>query len=251
MFNANIKFASDNKFTGKDFLVPRVGFEPTCLAAPAPKAGASAISPPRQMLYYNYNMLEHYTEAFVFNNKTSKEIDAVVSLYTRDFGKVIAKVKSARKITSKLNGHLQPLNFVNARLIEKNFLLDGRQGFQIVDALSVDGAYFKKSFEESEKLLNIAEFINEMTFELHQDLRLWQAIKKIFSVDLAGLEEKIIYRGLLKILGFDPEHASCVAYLPTGKVCGNSQTDYFSKIEHIFLCAGCIGKIDKNQLLLI
>ncbi len=189
-------------------------------------------------------MLEHYTEAISLGNKTNKEIDAQIVLYTRDFGKVMAKAKSARKMTSKLNGHLQPLNFVNARLIEKN-------GFQIVDALTADGGHFERSSENLAKFLNIAEFINEMTFELHQDLRLWQAIKKIFSHTGENLSEKIIYRGLLKILGFDPEHASCV-------VCGNSRVDYFSKTEHVFLCAKCAclpvgtaGKIDKNQLSLI
>ncbi len=190
-------------------------------------------------------MLEHYTEAFVFDNKISKELDAIITLYTRDFGKVIAMAKSARKITSKLNSHLQPLNFVNCRLIEKNALSAGRQGFQVVDALTIeDGSQLEKNPENLAKFLNIAQFINEMTFELHQDLRLWQAIKKIFSADLAGLEDRVIYRGLLKILGFDPEHASCV-------VCDNPRADYFLKPEHIFLCVKCAGKIAQNQLLLI
>ncbi len=204
--------------------------------------------PPRELFVYNYSMLEHYTEAFVFDNKINKELDAVITLYTRDFGKVVAKAKSARKITSKLNSHLQPLNFANVRLIEKNSSPAGRQGFQLVDALTIDNSYKPKNLA---KFLNIARFIDEMTFELHQDLRLWQAIKKIFSADLANLEDKIIYLGLLKILGFDSEHAVCV-------VCGNPQTDYFSKSEHIFLCAKCVafqrsstGKIAQNQLLFI
>ena len=180
----------------------------------------------------------------MLGNKTSKEMDAQIVLYTRDFGKIIAKAKSARKMTSKLNGHLQPLNFVNARLIEKN-------GFQIVDALTIDYAQNNNSIPRLSAsgprfsaLLGVADFINEMTFEAHQDLRLWQAIKKIFSPAGENLSEKIIYRGLLKILGFDPEHASCA-------VCGNPQIDYFSKTEHIFFCKKCVGKIGDNQLLLI
>ncbi len=178
----------------------------------------------------------------MLGNKTSKEMDAQIVLYTRDFGKVAAKAKSARKMTSKLNGHLQPLNFVSARLIEKSA---GGQRFQIVDALTIDDKQaLNKNPENAQKFLNIAEFINEMTFEAHQDLRLWQAIKKIFSPVGESLEEKIIYRGLLKILGFDPEHGSCAT-------CGNSQINYFSKTEHIFFCGKCAGKIGDNQLLLI
>jgi len=201
-------------------------------------------------------MLEHYTEAFVFDNKINKELDAVITLYTRDFGKVIARAKSARKITSKLNSHLQPLNFANVRLIEKNALSAGKQRFQVVDALTIENnSRWEKNPGNLAKFLNIAQFINEMTFELHQDLRLWQAIKKIFSADLVELEDRIIYLGLLKILGFDSEYASCV-------VCDNPQTDYFSKSEHIFLCIKCAcpakrdslaaaGKITQNQLLFI
>ncbi len=188
-------------------------------------------------------MLEHYTEAFVLDNKGNGELDAIITLYTRDFGKVIAKAKSARKMTSKLNGHLQPLNFVNCRLVEKEHLPAGRQGFQIVDALSIDdyNPVFKKNSEALKKFLNIARFINEMTFELHEDRRLWLAIKKIMNSDI---DEKIIYLSLLKILGFDPEHATCA-------FCGDLPVGYFFKPDHNFLCAKCAGKVNKNEVLLI
>lgn len=177
-------------------------------------------------------MTEHYIEAIVLDNEIVGELDGLITLYTKELGKVVAKAKSARKITSKLNGHFQPLNFINCRLIEK-------RGIQAVDALTFD-----ISASRTEKFINVAQFIKDMTFDFHQDLRLWQAIKKIFSADLVNLEEKVIYRGLLKILGFDPEHAACV-------MCHNNQIKYFIKHDHSFLCEKCAGKSIKNDLLLI
>ena len=65
-------------------------------------------------------MTEHFTEA-----------DSLITFYTKDFGKVGAKAKGAKRIVSKLSAHLEPLNFVLVRLIE------GR-GFQIADALTIN-----------------------------------------------------------------------------------------------------------------
>ncbi|MBI4993673.1 DNA repair protein RecO [Candidatus Wolfebacteria bacterium] len=190
-------------------------------------------------------MREHFTEAFVLNNKDLGELDSLITLYTADFGKVIAKTKSSKKITSKLVGHLQPLNFANVRLIEKNSLLAGRQGFQIIDALTnYENKIPTTDMHHLKKNLNVAEFINEMTYELQQDSRLWEAIKKIFA---SNLEEKIIYRGLLKILGFGPEFATCA-------FCHKNEAKFFIKTEHSFLCQNCGQgnlKISQNEVVSI
>ena len=76
-------------------------------------------------------MREYSTEGVVLDRVSSREADLRVTLYTRDLGKIIAKVKSGRAITSKLAPHLEPLNFVRLRIIEKN-------GFQVVVQISFD-----------------------------------------------------------------------------------------------------------------
>lgn len=183
-------------------------------------------------------MHEHFTEALVLDNQDKGELDALITLYTRDFGKVIARSKSVRKITSKLSGHLQPLNFINARLIEKN-------GFQIVDALTIDAmpnfSNNPKNPEILKKNLNVAKFINDMTYELQEDSRLWQAIKKIFA---SNFEEKIIYHGILKIIGFDPKFAICA-------FCHKNETRFFIKMDHSFLCQNCGLKMSQNDVVFL
>lgn len=193
-------------------------------------------------------MTEYFTEAIVLDKKESGEADSLLVLYTQDLGKITAKAKSLRKITSKLNGHLQPLNFAKIRLVEKN-------GFQIIDALSINSCELftrsesafggKKEAENFAKFMRILNFIKEMTFELHPDYRLWAAMKKLFSRDGGqDIEEKIIYRGLLKILGFDSQFADCA-------LCRKKEAKFFIKEDHLFFCGDCGLKNRGDGVILI
>jgi len=174
-------------------------------------------------------MTEYFTKALVLDQQDSGELDKSIYLYTEDLGKVVAKAKSIRKITSKLASQLQPLNFVRVRLVEKN-------GFQVVDALA-----FNK-IKTSLLAFEFVQFIKEMTFELQPDRKFWLLIRKI-SQELKN-NKKFSYKLLLKVLGFSPEFARC-------HVCASKFVPYFSKTEQVFLCQKCAFKIDKNELILI
>lgn len=132
-------------------------------------------------------MREYYTEAVVLDKEDLGDQDARVFLFTKNLGRITAKIKSAKKITSKLNGHLEPLNIISARLIENG---DGR-GFQIVDALK-EGAV-------SVVFLNSLRLIKDLSADGDPDLWLWGLVKN------GNLEEKLV----LAALGFDPEFARC------------------------------------------
>lgn len=191
-------------------------------------------------------MAEYFTEAIVLDKKEVGDFDGLISLYTKDLGKVVAKARSIRKITSKLAGHLEPLNFVRVRLVEKN-------GFQVVDALAPrQKKKIRASIENFSKQLDLLQFIKDATYELQPDQHLWREIRKILSGDF---NEKTIYpvrnnisngvyRELLKILGFDPKFAEC-------HHCGDKTIRYFSKTDQIFFCQKCGGKIPKDEVILI
>ncbi|MEK7634600.1 MAG: DNA repair protein RecO [Patescibacteria group bacterium] len=182
-------------------------------------------------------MKEYFTEAFILDIQEKGEFDSLITLYTRDFGKIMAKAKSIKKIVSKSAGHLQPLNFANVRLIEKN-------GFQVIDALTSEScAKLKINSDSFAKFLNIAKFIKDATFEHHCDYRFWLAIKKIMELDIIK-DEMIIYRWLLKILGFDSEFADCV-------VCKSKEIKFFLKNDHCFICQKCAFKAPKDEVVLI
>ncbi len=174
-------------------------------------------------------MTEYFTSALVLDTEDSAEFDKSIYLYTKELGKVVAKAKSIRKITSKLAGHLQPLNFVRIRLVEK-------KGFQITDALDLE------RIKPSQQALAVLQFIKEMTFELQPDKNLWSIIKKTFQ-DLKNNKE-ISYQPLLRALGFAPDFARC-------NVCDSKLVAYFSKSEQVFLCRRCVLKVSQDEVILI
>ncbi|MEK7635614.1 MAG: DNA repair protein RecO [Patescibacteria group bacterium] len=177
-------------------------------------------------------MTEYFTESFVIDKKVNNESDGLVILYTKDLGRVTAKVKSIKKITSKLSGHLEPLNFVECRLIEKN-------GFQIIDALTLyNNSHLRKDELIYSQSLKLLQFVETMTFDLQPDTRFYAAIKKILEhfIDYKD-KQKIIYFHLLKILGFDPTFALCAA-------CHKKEIKFFEVNNHEFLCGNCISIAD-------
>ncbi len=174
-------------------------------------------------------MKEYFTKALVLDQENAGEADRRVFLYTEELGKVAARAKSARKITSKLAGHLEPMTFSDVRIIEKN-------GLQIVDALS-----FKK-IKKSEVNLKFLRFIKEMTFEFQPDRHLWIIIKKIFH--RGEKSDSVPYGEILKIMGFDPKFATC-------QICQSRHVNYFFETEQIFLCKRCSSKVPQNEIVLI
>ena len=162
-------------------------------------------------------MQEYLTEAVVLDREPSGDLDFRVSLFTKKFGKMVAKVKSARKITSKLSGHLIPGNIVNARIIEKN-------GLQVVDAVKKSAISCGSDFY----------FLNKVLADAEPDLAIWQ---KITSNNFQWLE-------ILKTLGWDPEFASCSS-------CSRSNPKSFNFRSQEFLCANCFLNFGKKELLYI
>lgn len=170
-------------------------------------------------------MIEHYTKSLVLHREPKGEVDEVFTLYTRDLGKIHAKAKSIRRITSKLSGHLTPGSFNKIRIIENN-----GSGFQVIDALS-DGTF------KHDELHKFLDFLDKMTPEREPDDELWCYIESIIDLgELRGME----YRRLLEIMGFGPKFAKCVN-------CGRKEIDYFMPSDVIFLCDKSFADLKINE----
>lgn len=157
-------------------------------------------------------MTEHYTEAVVLDKEDLKDFDSRFHLYSRDFGRVLAKATSTRKIVSKLAAHLEPGNLIQVRLVGKNV-------FQIVDALKISG------FSKTPETVTSLNLIKELTPEGQPDNELWQLLK---TGDLSGGK-------LLRALGFGQEFASC-------QNCGVEDPAHFLLNELEYYCAVCFIK---------
>ncbi len=64
-------------------------------------------------------MPAYRTNAIILKRENIFEADRVYHLYTEDFGKIRTIAGSARKINSKLAGHLEPFNLIWVELMSK------------------------------------------------------------------------------------------------------------------------------------
>ena len=171
-------------------------------------------------------MIESFIEAIVLDRREAGEYDTLVDLYTRERGKITARAKSARKITSKLSPYLEPLNLIQARVLEGGENPAGRASFQIVDALGAE------RFPLTPQNLRLAALVNQLTFELDPDQRLFHVLRESF----AGREGAAgRYQGVLAVLGYDPTHAEC-------RTCGKAP-ELFSPADMAFYCASCASPL--------
>ncbi|MDO8504948.1 MAG: recombination protein O N-terminal domain-containing protein [Candidatus Liptonbacteria bacterium] len=162
-------------------------------------------------------MNEYVSEAIVLEKDPQGELDERVSVFTKRFGKFSAKVKSSRKITSKLSPHLEPGNLIRVRLVEKGNL-------QIVDAL------------KSERLNSPPAFfylLNRILAEGEPDTELWKAL----------ISGEANWKKILGILGWDPMHASC-------ENCGRPGAASFHLASQSFFCGNC-GSSARGETVLV
>lgn len=168
-------------------------------------------------ILYTFIMVEHYTKAFVLAREPKSELDVAVTLYTKDLGKVTAKVKSVRRITSKLSGHLTPGGLAEVRIVERN-----GNGHQVVDALSTP-------VEVTLESLRFLDFINKFVPVVLPDLRLWHELEYVIT---KNAPTKAAYHRIISVMGYDPQNATC-------DNCQSQQIAYFVPRDIMFLCGHC------------
>src|SRR3989344_2348429 len=113
-------------------------------------------------------MVEYYTEAIVLGRRPQGELDELVTLYTKDLGKVEAFLKSSRRLLSKLSAHLLSGNLVQVRIVEKNRL-------QVADVLG------EKSKSDPPAILNFLSFLDQVIPWGEPDQPLWRLLKEVIS----------------------------------------------------------------------
>jgi len=171
-------------------------------------------------------MQEYVTDAIVLEKEPLRDFDARYFFFTKRFGKMAGKATSARKITSKLAGHLEPGSMAKVRFVHRSGGNGNGNGApQIADALK-----YGKLAASSANL----HFLNALLPGGETDAALWN--------ELTGKE--FSWMRILRILGWDPEEAGCEG-------CGKNEAAAFYIPKQEFFCASCALKLDRNELLLL
>lgn len=181
-------------------------------------------------------MLDLTTRAIVLDKEDIGEYNSRVSLYTEKLGGVAAYATSTRKLASKLAAHLEPLNIVDVRLVEK------RSGsFQIGDALVVHSNLgWKSSFDKAPVVLKIISILKEQSFNGNFDIEIWNLFYQILLTKDGGSLKQCLAK-FLTVLGFNPKYASCA-------LCGSGAPRYFLLRDFYFYCDSCAPSLESSIL---
>lgn len=150
-------------------------------------------------------MQEYVTDAVVLKKDPLGDLDGRYTLFTKRFGKIVAKAKSSRKITSKLASHLEPGIMTKVRFIET-------KGTQLIDALK---------FGQVSMPLADLHALNQLLPDAEPEPELWEL--------LVSNGARWSWPAVLAILGWDPADAECVT-------CGAKHPAYFFIPRQEFYC---------------
>ncbi|MDD5043576.1 MAG: DNA repair protein RecO [Patescibacteria group bacterium] len=162
-------------------------------------------------------MSTYKTRAIVLTKKTWRENDALYSFYSEDFGKIKAVAKGAKRISSKLAPHLEPLMVTDLMVARSSRGVDKVAGSSLVR----DFCLLKNNFPRLILAGQAVELVDEFVDLEHGDARIFELLKRFFILlndGFAGDNDfvksktalKIFILQLLDYLGYTPELYSCV-----------------------------------------
>jgi DNA repair protein RecO (recombination protein O) len=173
-------------------------------------------------------------EAIVIRRRDWGEADRLLTLYTRERGKIQAVAKGARKPTSRKSGHIE--------LFTRTKLLIARsRSIDIITQAETSEAYrrLRESLETSTLAHYFAELLDRFTGEAETDHALFDllslALAWLCEADDSRLVARYYELRLLELAGFRPELHHC----PSCRKQLEPLKSYFSSAQGGVLCPTC------------
>lgn len=174
-------------------------------------------------------------EAVVLRHANWGEADRILTLYTRERGKVRAIAKGARRIKSRKAGHLEPFTHVTLQLAK------GRDLFIITQAETLE-AYLPihENLDKTSQAAYLAELLDRFTYEDESENHtifhlLTETLDRIENEDDPWLAIRYYEVHLLDLLGYRPHLFECAN-------CGEkikAVDQFFSPAAGGVLCPRC------------
>ena len=142
------------------------------------------------------------TEGIILKKAGLNEVDRLLTVYTKELGKVLVSAKGVRRLESKLRYSIEPISYVQLILVEgKNFLI-------LKDTvLKNQFLKIKKDLEKTKIAKEIADLIDEAIAGEEKDENIWKLILNIFKdLNTGKIDLKEFQKNFIELLGYDPEH---------------------------------------------
>lgn len=182
------------------------------------------------------------TEGIVLKSMEYEEADKIVTIYTKDYGKITAIAKGVRKTKSKFGSSLEILTY-------SIFLIYKGRNIDIVSQTEILESFFSTSKEiiKFAFAANCVEIVNKLTEEREINIGLFNLLKEVLHYLRETNDPKLLTLSFkwqtMLILGYRPSLNHCCR-------CNKSTEDqkemYFNIREGGLVCNNCISE-DKEE----
>jgi DNA repair protein RecO (recombination protein O) len=187
----------------------------------------------------NEGSRSYRTEALVIRHTNFGEADRILTLYSREKGKIRVVAKGARKLKSRKAGHLEPFTRVQLQLAKGRDLPIVTQAETIEAYLNI-----RNSLEITAQAAYVLEILDRFTFDEEENRELYRMAYEALERLDSGVEPFYANRyfelHVMDTLGFKPELFACVK-------CRNpieAVDQYFSAEQGGVVCPTCVGKVE-------
>ena len=177
-------------------------------------------------------MALHYrTQGLIIKKVDRAEADQLLTIYTKDFGKLKVLGKAIRKIKSKLRGGADLFYLSEIEFIQ------GKNQKTLTDAVLIDGFFnIRKDLTKLSVSHQIADMLDKLVSEEQKDEETWQLLNKVFDklnnlsfvINHLPLLYYFFFWNLVSSLGYEPE-------LRSDALCGKKIDTELAKILKIIL----------------
>jgi DNA repair protein RecO (recombination protein O) len=179
-------------------------------------------------------------EAVVLRHSDWGEADRMLSLFTREFGKLKAVAKGVRKLRSRKAGHLEPLTRSNLLLAR------GRDILLVTQAETVEAFMpLREDLKRWEYANHVIELLDRFTYEEGENRPLYRLlVETLGRLAIEPQPELVVHYyevRLLDIVGYRPQLFHCAN-------CGKeikAEDQFFSAEHGGVLCPSC-GRAEKG-----
>jgi len=178
------------------------------------------------------------TEGIVLKSMEYQEADKIVTIYTKNYGKITAIAKGVRKTKSKFGSSLEILT-------HSIFLIYKGRNMDIVSQTEILESFFSTSKEVIKFAFaaNCVEVVNRLTEEREINIGLFNLLKEVLHYLRESNDPKLLTLSFkwqtMSILGYRPSLDHCCR---CNKSVENQKEMYFNIKEGGLVCNNCIVK---------
>lgn len=182
------------------------------------------------------------TEGIVLKSMEYQEADKIVTIYTKDYGKIMAIAKGVRKTKSKFGSSLEILTY-------SIFLFYKGRNLDIVSQTEILESFFStcKEVIKFAFAANCVEIVNKLTEEREINIGLFNLLKEVLHYLRRTNDPKLLALSFkwqtMSILGYRPSLNHCCK---CNKSIEDQKEMYFNVREGGLVCNNCIAE-DKEE----